>query len=243
MPIGYAFSRRLVCLDPVSMATSTTLCRERVPYQPSGHGREPEGAVLHHTEDHPWSLVAHWWFVCPCCRQATSIGNSKRSSKVGLHRVPCRQPKSAKGVKRKALSDEITEKNQKTVQCVMISMTKDADTLSEQAKAQNDIMKSRMRSSGLWRRKMRNMPRRQIKLRNFVRTCKCDQISKCCNFQCRPITENVIQRKLLLLWPLWGCPLMNVGLSVLPCPVKSRPTSGDCHDHLPPGISISCCTA
>ena len=29
----------------------------------------------------------------------------------------------------------------------------------------------------------------------------------------------------------------------LPCPVKSRPTSGDCHDHLSPGVSISCRTA
>ena len=55
--------------------------------------------------------------------------------------------KSAKGVKRKELSDEITalEKRQKTVQSAMMSMTKDADTLSEQAEAQNDmtlIMKS-----------------------------------------------------------------------------------------------------
>ena len=47
----------------------------------------------------------------------------------------------------KTLSDEISalEKRQKTVQCAMMSMTKDADTLSEQAEAQNDmtlIMKS-----------------------------------------------------------------------------------------------------
>ena len=50
----------------------------------------------------------------------------------------------------KALSDEIMalEKRQKTVQCAMMSMTsmtKDADSLSEQAEAQNDmtlIMKS-----------------------------------------------------------------------------------------------------
>ena len=37
------------------------------------------------------------------------------------------------------------EKRQKTVQCAMMSMTKDADSLSEQAEAQNDmtlIMKS-----------------------------------------------------------------------------------------------------
>ena len=31
------------------------------------------------------------------------------------------------------------EKRQKTVQCAMMSMTKDADTLSEQAEAQNDM--------------------------------------------------------------------------------------------------------
>ena len=47
----------------------------------------------------------------------------------------------------KALSDEIMalEKRQKTVQCAMLSMTKDADSLSEQAEVQNDmtlIMKS-----------------------------------------------------------------------------------------------------
>ena len=47
----------------------------------------------------------------------------------------------------KALSDEIMalEKRQKTVQCAMMSMTKDADSLSKQAEAQNDmalIMKS-----------------------------------------------------------------------------------------------------
>ena len=44
-------------------------------------------------------------------------------------------------VKRKELSDDITalEKRQKTVQSAMMSMTKDADTLSEQAEAQNDM--------------------------------------------------------------------------------------------------------
>ena len=42
---------------------------------------------------------------------------------------------------RKALSDEIMalEKRQKTVQCAMISMTKDADSLSEQAEAHHDM--------------------------------------------------------------------------------------------------------
>ena len=58
-----------------------------------------------------------------------------------LERQRADKPKSAEGVKRQALSDEITalEKRQKTVQCAMMSMTKDADTLSEQAKAQNDM--------------------------------------------------------------------------------------------------------
>ena len=47
----------------------------------------------------------------------------------------------------KALSDEILalEKRQKTVQRAMMSLTKDADTMSELAEAQNDmtlIMKS-----------------------------------------------------------------------------------------------------
>ena len=28
--------------------------------------------------------------------------------------------------------------------------------------------------------------------------------------------------------------------TLLPCPVKSHPTSGDYHDHLPPCISIIC---
>ena len=27
--------------------------------------------------------------------------------------------------------------------------------------------------------------------------------------------------------------------TLLPCPVKSRPTSGDFHGHLPPGVPIS----
>ena len=42
----------------------------------------------------------------------------------------------------KPLSDEIMalEKRHKTVQCAMMSMTKDADSLSEQAEAQNDMM-------------------------------------------------------------------------------------------------------
>ena len=28
-------------------------------------------------------------------------------------------------------------------------------------------------------------------------------------------------------------------LTLLPCPIKSRPTSGDSHDRLPPGVPIS----
>ena len=44
-------------------------------------------------------------------------------------------------MKRKILSGEITalEKRQKTVQCAMMSMTKNADTMSEQADAQNGM--------------------------------------------------------------------------------------------------------
>ena len=34
--------------------------------------------------------------------------------------------------------------------------------------------------------------------------------------------------------------LNNNPITLSPCPVKSRPTSGDCHDHFPPGVSISC---
>ena len=62
------------------------------------------------------------------------------SSKV--HRVPgTDKAKSAKGVKRKTLSDEITalEKRRKTVQWAMMSMTTHSHTLSEQAEAQNDM--------------------------------------------------------------------------------------------------------
>ena len=66
---------------------------EKDVYQPSGHGREPEGLVLHCTEDHPWSLVALWWFGCRHCRQATSIGSSKWSSKVPWA-ATCRQSES-----------------------------------------------------------------------------------------------------------------------------------------------------
>ena len=62
------------------------------------------------------------------------------STQIGLGS----KAESAEGVKRKALSDEIMalEKRQKTVQCAMMSMNKDADTLSEQAKAQNDMTHS-----------------------------------------------------------------------------------------------------
>ena len=72
---------------------------------------------------------------------------SKRRYTEHLERQRADKAKSAKGVKRKELSDEITalEKRQKTVQSALMSMTKDADTLSEQAEAQNDmtlIMKS-----------------------------------------------------------------------------------------------------
>ena len=64
-----------------------------------------------------------------------------------IERQRADKAKAAKGVKRKALSDDITamEKRQKIVQSAMVSMNKDADTLSEQAEAKNDmtlVMKS-----------------------------------------------------------------------------------------------------
>ena len=78
--------------------------------------------------------------------------NSKWSSKVAasgrrkyteyLEWQCADKAKFAKWVNRKTLSDE---KRQKTVQCAVMSMTKDADTLSEQAEAQNGmtlVMKS-----------------------------------------------------------------------------------------------------
>ena len=34
-----------------------------------------------------------------------------------------------------------------------------------------------------------------------------------------------------------SCP--RLPFTLLPCPVKSRPTSGDSHDRLPPGVPIS----
>ena len=53
---------------------------ERVLCQPSGRGREPEGAVIHRTVDHP---VAHWWFECPVShfyRQCSASGRQKYTS-------------------------------------------------------------------------------------------------------------------------------------------------------------------
>ena len=55
---------------------------------------------------------------------------------------------------------------------------------------------------------MRNMPRWQRKLRNFVRTCKCDQISKCRNFQyCKFHTAQIVICD--------HCALMNVYVCVI----------------------------
>ena len=59
-------------------------------YQPLGHGREPEGVVPHSTEDHPWSLVAHWWFGCPrwsccfgaCCQWVQRVNTNPRKSQT-----------------------------------------------------------------------------------------------------------------------------------------------------------------
>ena len=106
-----------------------------------------------------------------------------------LEQQGANKAKSAKAVKRKELSDEITalEKRQNTVQCAMVSMTKDADTLSEQAKAQNDmtlIMKSNA----------------------IHRSAKCHNIQYC-KFHTAQIAYIVTIVR--------GCTLINVGLSVL----------------------------
>ena len=75
-----------------------------------------------------------------------------------LERQRADKAKAAKGVKRKALSDDITalEKRQKIVQSAMVSMNKDADT--EQAKAKNDMTLVMMRTAGLPRSRAWNLP-------------------------------------------------------------------------------------
>ena len=82
------------------------------------------------------------------CTSAAASGRRKYTDRLGQQRAD--KAESAEGVKRKALSDEIMalEKRQKTVQCAMMSMNKDADTLSEQAKAQNDMTHSVRASQG-----------------------------------------------------------------------------------------------
>ena len=77
----------------------------------------------------------------------SAAASGRRKYAEYLEQQRADKAKSAKGVKRKELSDQITalEKRQKTVLCAKMSMTKDADTFSEQAEAQNDmtlIMKS-----------------------------------------------------------------------------------------------------
>ena len=77
----------------------------------------------------------------------SAAASGRRKYTEYLERQRADKAKAAKGVKRKALSDDITalEKRQKIVQSAMVSMNKDADTLSEQAEAKNDmtlVMKS-----------------------------------------------------------------------------------------------------
>ena len=77
----------------------------------------------------------------------SAAASGRRKYTEYLQRQRADKAKAAKGVKRKALSDDITalEKRQKIVQSAMVSMNKDADTLSEQAEAKNDmtlVMKS-----------------------------------------------------------------------------------------------------
>ena len=78
--------------------------------------------------------------------------------------------KSAKAVKRKALSDEITalEKRQKTVQCAMMPMTKDTDTLSE---AQNDM--TLIMTSNAFRRSAKEKDKEHASLaKKIVKLCE-----------------------------------------------------------------------
>lgn len=71
-----------------------------------------------------------------------SAASGRRKYTEYLERQRADKVKAAKGVKRKALSDDITalEKRQKIVQSAMVSMNKDANTLSEQAEAKNDMI-------------------------------------------------------------------------------------------------------
>ena len=119
----------------------------------------------------------------------SAAASGRRKYTEYLERQRADKAKSAKGVKRKELSDEITalEKRQKTVQCAMMSMTKDADTLSEQAEAQNDmtlIMKSNAfrRSAKEKDEEHASLAKKIAKLREDLQN-QCEQISECRNFQ------------------------------------------------------------
>ena len=150
-------------------------------------------SVLHRTEDHPWSLVAHWWFECPRCRQAkfyqqqqvvvestqstlSSNMQTKPSLLKGWNERYCRVRSRHWRRGRKPFSVPWCPWPKTLILCQSKPMRRTAWHYSW----------NQMRSAGLRRRTMRNMPRWQRKLRNFVRTCKCDQISKCCNFQYSP---------------------------------------------------------
>ena len=203
------------------------ICGERFLYQPSGHGREPEGLVLHCTsEDHPWSLVAHWWFGCRRCRRATSIGSSKWSSKV--HRessgnVQTKRKRWNERVIRKALSDEIMalEKRQKTVQCAMMSMTKDADSLSEQADAQNDM--TLIIKSNAYRRSAKEKGEEHASLAKKIAKL-CEDMQMWSNFKVPQLSVLQIPYSANCLYrDLWGCAPMNVYICLCDIPHQKCP--------------------
>ena len=117
----------------------------------------------------------------------SAAASGRRKYTEYIERQRADKAKSAKGVKRKILSGEITalEKRQKTVQCAMMSMTKNADTVSEQADAQNG-MRLIMKSKAFRRSAKENDEEHASLAKKIARTCKCDHISKCCNFQYSP---------------------------------------------------------
>ena len=53
----------------------------------------------------------------------------------------------------------------------------------------------------------------------------------------RRVKHLLIDSALYSLYSTLVMPYLN--FTLLPCPIKSRPTSGDSHDRLPPGVPIS----
>ena len=98
------------------------------------------------------------------------------------------------------LLDEITalEKRQKTVQCAMVSITTNADTLSEQAEAQNDM--TLIMKSNAFRRSAKEKDEEHASLAKKI----CETLwghANVIKFQSAATfsTANFIQRKLLIL--------------------------------------------